>query len=65
MILIPMIVEPDRDDPGCANVMVDGTIAGRPYRFVLDTGTARTHVVADNFTTTLARCTDQAGWLSG
>lgn len=55
MILIPMIVEPDRDDPECANVMVDGTIAGRPYRFVLDTGTARTHVVADNFTTTLTK----------
>lgn len=49
-----MIVEPDLDDPECANVMVDASIAGRPYRFVLDTGSPRTHVVADDFTTTLA-----------
>lgn len=35
--------------------MVDATIAGRPYRFVLDTGSPRTHVVADDFTTTLVR----------
>lgn len=30
--------------------MVDGTIDGHPYRFVVDTGAARTHVVADAFT---------------
>src|ERR1035437_184592 len=56
MTRIPLIVEPDSDDPECAEVMVDGSIAGRPYRFVLDTGAARTHVVADDFTTTLAKC---------
>ncbi|MEO6472575.1 MAG: retropepsin-like aspartic protease [Aeromicrobium sp.] len=56
MVQIPMIVTPDRDDPECANVMVDATIAGRPYRFVLDTGSPRTHIVADEFTATLARC---------
>ncbi len=50
-----MIVEPDHDDPECANVMIDATIAGRPYRFVLDTGSPRTHVVADDFTTTLVK----------
>ena len=37
MTRIPLIVEPDSDDPECAEVMVDGSIAGRPYRFVLDT----------------------------
>jgi hypothetical protein len=51
--LIPLIIEPDRDDPDCASVLVDGTIAGRPYRFVLDTGTARTKIVADEFTADL------------
>lgn len=55
MTRIPLIVEPDRDEPECAEVMVDGSIAGRPYRFILDTGAARTHVVADDFTTTLAK----------
>lgn len=55
MTRIPLIVEPDPDDPECAEVMVDGSIAGRPYRFVLDTGAARTHVVADDFTTTLTK----------
>jgi gag-polyprotein putative aspartyl protease len=53
MTRIPLIVEPDRDDPECAEVKVDGSIAGRPYRFILDTGAARTHVVADDFTATL------------
>jgi len=55
MTRIPLIVEPDPDDPECAEVMVDGSIAGRPYRFLLDTGAARTHVVADDFTTNLAK----------
>lgn len=30
---IPLIIEPDPDDPGCAEVLVDGTIAVRPCRF--------------------------------
>lgn len=45
---IPLVVEKDLDDPDCATVLVDGSIAGRSYRFVLDTGAARTHVVADD-----------------
>jgi hypothetical protein len=45
---VPLIVEPDQDYPDCATVLVDGTIARRPYRFVLDTGAARTHVIADD-----------------
>jgi predicted aspartyl protease len=51
---IPLIVEPDPDDPDCATVMVDGTIAGRPYRFILDTGAARTQVEADGYTAALS-----------
>ena len=48
-----MVIEPDPDDPGCATVMVDGTVAGRSYRFILDTGAARTQLEADEYTTAL------------
>jgi hypothetical protein len=50
---VPLVIEPDPDDPGCAAVMVDGTVAGRSYRFVLDTGAARTQLEADDYTTAL------------
>lgn len=39
---LPLIVTPDADDPEFATVTVAGTVAGRPCRFVLDTGAART-----------------------
>jgi predicted aspartyl protease len=45
MPAIPLIVEPDPDDPGCASLFVDGTISGRPCRFLLDTGASRTQVL--------------------
>jgi predicted aspartyl protease len=48
-----LIIEPDPDDPGCANVYVDGTVAGRPYRFVLDTGATRTQLGTDEYTASL------------
>jgi hypothetical protein len=47
--VIPLAVTPDVDDSDCADVSVDGTIAGRPYRFILDTGARRSQVVADAF----------------
>jgi predicted aspartyl protease len=50
---IPLIIEADPDDPGCAVIMVDGTVAGRPYRFVVDTGAARTQLEADEYTCAL------------
>ena len=50
---IPLIIQPDPDDPDCATVMVDGTVAGRPYRFILDTGAARTQLEADEYTRAL------------
>ena len=50
---LPLIIQPDPDDPDCANIMVDGTVAGRPYRFILDTGAARTQLEADEYTRTL------------
>jgi len=53
-VRLPLIIETDPDDPDCADVLVDGTVAGRPYRFVLDTGAARTKIVADDFISTLS-----------
>jgi hypothetical protein len=50
---VPMIISPDPDDPDCAEVMVDGCLSGRTYRFVLDTGASRTQIVADDFTVLL------------
>jgi hypothetical protein len=47
---VPLIIEPDPDDPGFATVLVDVTIAGRPYRLVLDTGAARTLLDPDDYT---------------
>jgi predicted aspartyl protease len=50
---IPLIIHAEPDDPDCATIMVDGTVAGRPYRFILDTGAARTQLEADEYTCTL------------
>lgn len=50
---IPLIIAPDPADPDCATVMVDGTVAGRPYRFILDTGAVRTQLEADEYTRAL------------
>lgn len=51
---VPLIVEVDAKDPQCAMVSVDGLVADRAYRFVLDTGASRTQVVADEFIDALA-----------
>lgn len=47
---VPLIVEPDAEVPEFASVLADGTVAGRPYRFVVDTGAACTSMVADEYT---------------
>lgn len=44
-MLIPLVVEPDRDDPDCATLCVDGQVAVRSARFVLDTGATPTQIV--------------------
>lgn len=51
---ISLIVEPDAEEPGTASLFVDGSLNGRPYRFLLDTGAARTCVSFDDYTTTFA-----------
>jgi hypothetical protein len=57
---LPLIIEPDPDDPGCADVYVDGTVAGRPYRFVLDTGASRTQLGTDEYTATLRQTSNES-----
>jgi predicted aspartyl protease len=47
---LPLIIEPDPDEPDFAGVLVEATVAGRPYRMILDTGAARTQLVADEYT---------------
>ncbi len=54
MAELKLIIVPDDDDPDAAGVFVDGHIGGRPYRFLLDTGAARTHVIFDDYTATLS-----------
>jgi Aspartyl protease len=44
---VPLIIEPDPDVPGCATVRVDAAVDGRTYRFVLDSGAARTGMRSD------------------
>jgi predicted aspartyl protease len=53
MAELTLIIEPDQDEPSFASVYVDGTIAGRRYRFILDTGAARTRLPRDEYTATL------------
>jgi hypothetical protein len=53
MAELALVVEPDRDEPSFACVYVDGTVAGRAYRFILDTGAARTQLTTDEYTGSL------------
>jgi hypothetical protein len=45
-----LIIEEDEADPEAAELLVDGCIGGREYRFLLDTGAARSAVVWDDYT---------------
>lgn len=47
MTSVPLVVEPDLDDPGCATVFVEATVDGAPRRFVLDTGGASSQILDD------------------
>ncbi len=49
-----LIIQPDAEDADAAEVFVDGAIGGRPYRFLLDTGAARSRVRYDEYTATFA-----------
>jgi len=58
--LVPLIIELDPDDPDFAAILVDASIAGRPYRLLLDTGAARTQLHADEYTSTLPPVSEDA-----
>lgn len=45
-----LIIVPDEDESEAAEIYVDGAIGGHPYRFLLDTGAAKTSVIADDYT---------------
>src|SRR5690242_15495442 len=40
--------------------MADGTVAGRPCRFIVDTGAARTQLEADEYTSALEAAPDES-----
>lgn len=50
---IRLIVEPDEEEPGAVEIWVDGHVDGRRYRFLLDTGAARSSLVSDEYTSRL------------
>jgi gag-polyprotein putative aspartyl protease len=51
---IPLIIAPDPEEPEAAEVLIDGAVDGRPRRFLLDTGAARSQLIADPHTADLA-----------
>jgi len=50
---IPLIVKQDEDEAEAAGVFVDGAIGAHEYRFLLDTGAARSGVMFDDYTSQL------------
>jgi hypothetical protein len=50
---VPLILQPDPEDAAAALFMIDGTVAGRPYQFLLDTGAARSQMDADDYISAL------------
>ena len=53
-----LIIKPDNEDADATEVLVDGTIGDKPYRFLLDTGAARTCIQFDEYTSTLFAYTE-------
>ena len=45
-----LIIKHDEEDGEAAEVLVDGLLENRSYRFLLDTGAAKTHVLYDDYT---------------
>lgn len=51
---LKLIIQPDEEEVGAAEVFVDGSIGDKPYRFLLDTGAARSCVTLDEYTSRFA-----------
>ncbi|MHA2088871.1 MAG: hypothetical protein ACW972_11370 [Promethearchaeota archaeon] len=52
MSVFNLIIKLDEIDTEAAEVYADGTIGGKKYSFILDTGSARTCVQFDDYTST-------------
>ncbi len=50
-----LIIQSDSAEPDAAEVLVDGTIGNRPYRFLMDTGAAMTSIIEDDYTAALEK----------
>lgn len=50
--LLRLIIQHNDTDPEDAEIFVDGTIGGQAYRFLLDTGAARTTIAFDTYSST-------------
>jgi len=48
--LIPLIIERDPEEAEAGEITVQGSVGGRPYRFLLDTGAAISRVASDDYT---------------
>ena len=46
----PLVIELDPEEPEAGSVLVDGSVGGHPYRFLLDTGAATSRVAYDDYT---------------
>jgi len=51
---ISLIIKPDAEEADAAEVLVDGAICGHTYRFLLDTGAAKSSIVYDDYTSTFS-----------
>src|SRR5579864_8711373 len=52
---LQLIIVPDRDDPQGAEVLVDGRVGDRRYRFLLDTGASQSQIAFDEYTASFPR----------
>jgi hypothetical protein len=52
---LPLVIELDPEEPEAGTVLVDGSVGGHPYRFLLDTGAATSRVAYDDYTEGFAR----------
>lgn len=64
---IPLVIESDPEEPGCAAVFVDVMVCGHEYRCLLDTGAARTQLPSNELTKSfpLAEGTRESGSVFG
>ena len=50
---IDLIIQHDEEDADAAEILVEGSVDNRPYRFLLDTGAARTGIISDDYIATM------------